>query len=221
MELSIQILMNERLFLRDPEATELGRRILQHGLAMMQELGLEDMTFKKLATRIGTTEASIYRYFENKHRLLAYFAMWHWSWLEYQVVFHTQNVDDPKRKLELVITLLTAGLDDGMKETKFDKKTLESVLMREGLKVFFTGQVKEDQQKQIFKPYEDFVARLANFIKDYCPTYNHPHALANTVVEVANRQPFFAKNIPALTNGKEMNTFLTQILFGVLDTFEK
>ncbi len=221
MELSIQIRMNEQLFLRDPEATELGRRILQHGLAMMQELGLEEMTFKKLATRIGTTEASIYRYFENKYRMLAYFAMWHWSWLEYQVVFHTQNVSDPKRQLELVVKLLTTGLDDGMKERNFDKKMLENVLMREGVKVFFTKNVKEDQQKQIFKPYEDFVARLAMLIKNYCPTYNHPHALAHTVVETANRQPYFAQNIPALTNGKEMNTFLTQLLFGVLDAFQK
>ncbi|MBL7759004.1 MAG: helix-turn-helix transcriptional regulator, partial [Chitinophagaceae bacterium] len=59
--------MNTKLFLRDPEQSVLGRSIIQHSINMIHKVGFEDFTFKKLAQEIGTTEASIYRYFENKH----------------------------------------------------------------------------------------------------------------------------------------------------------
>lgn len=39
---------------------------------MIYKTGYEAFTFKKLAEDIGTTEAGIYRYFENKYKLLVY-----------------------------------------------------------------------------------------------------------------------------------------------------
>ena len=96
MEFQLQIKMNPVLFLRDPEATDLGRNIISEGIKLIHELGFEDFTFKKLAQRIGTTEASVYRYFENKHRLLTYIISWFWTWMEYQTIFHTNNIADPK-----------------------------------------------------------------------------------------------------------------------------
>ena len=68
MVLQLQIKMNEKLFVRNPEQTELGRKIIQFGIQLIQENGFESFTFKKLAEEIGSTEAGIYRYFENKHR---------------------------------------------------------------------------------------------------------------------------------------------------------
>ena len=38
---------------------------------------VEEFTFRKLAQKINTTEASVYRYFENKHRLLIYILAWY------------------------------------------------------------------------------------------------------------------------------------------------
>ena len=66
MELQLQIKMNEKLFVRNPEQTELGRKIIQFSIQLIQENGFESFTFKKLAEEIGSTEAGIYRYFENK-----------------------------------------------------------------------------------------------------------------------------------------------------------
>ncbi|MGZ5010791.1 MAG: TetR/AcrR family transcriptional regulator, partial [Methylobacter sp.] len=64
--------MNDKLFLRDPEQSELGKKIILHSIQLIHKNGFEAFTFKKLAEAIGTTEAGIYRYFENKHRLLIY-----------------------------------------------------------------------------------------------------------------------------------------------------
>ena len=65
MEYTVQVRMNEKLFLRDPEQSELGRRIIRQGILLINELGFEETTFRKLAEGMGTKEASIYRYLEN------------------------------------------------------------------------------------------------------------------------------------------------------------
>ena len=72
MEYQFKIKMNEGLYLRNPEDTELGRKILKHSVELIYRLGFEAFNFKKLAEDIGSTEAGIYRYFENKHKLLIY-----------------------------------------------------------------------------------------------------------------------------------------------------
>ena len=56
--------------------------------------------------QIGSNESSIYRYFENKHKLLLYLASWYWGWLEYQLVFATHSITDPKEKLDKAIEIL-------------------------------------------------------------------------------------------------------------------
>ena len=107
---TLQLLMNENLFIRDPQETELGRKIVQDSICMIDELGFEKFTFKKLALKIDSTEASIYRYFENKHRLLVYLIAWYWNWIEYRIDFGTQNITDPGKKLAIAFrTMETAA----------------------------------------------------------------------------------------------------------------
>ena len=62
----IQIQLNEHLYIKDPLQSELGKAILEKSVDLIYEIGIEDFTFKKLSTTIPTTEASIYRYFENE-----------------------------------------------------------------------------------------------------------------------------------------------------------
>ncbi|UPT67071.1 MAG: TetR/AcrR family transcriptional regulator [Sphingobacteriales bacterium JAD_PAG50586_3] len=81
MEVQLRIRMNEKIYLRNPEESVLGKNIVRNGLLLINKLGFEEFTFKKLAKEINTTEASIYRYFENKHRLLLYIINWYWSLL--------------------------------------------------------------------------------------------------------------------------------------------
>ena len=83
----IKLSLNHRSYLREPEATELGRKIITESITLIDALGFEQFTFKKLAAEIGSTEASVYRYFENKHKLLVYLVSWYWAWLDYRVAF--------------------------------------------------------------------------------------------------------------------------------------
>jgi hypothetical protein len=48
MDLSIQIKLNNKLFLRNPEDTELGKDILKFSIVLIHKLGVEHFTFKSL-----------------------------------------------------------------------------------------------------------------------------------------------------------------------------
>ena len=74
----IKFSLNNSLYSRDPQNTELGQRILKHSIILIDEIGLENFTFKKLAFEIESTEASMYRYFENKHQLLLFLTSLLW-----------------------------------------------------------------------------------------------------------------------------------------------
>jgi hypothetical protein len=62
MELDIRVKMNDKLFLRNPEETVLGKKIVKHGLLLINKIGFEEFTFKKLSIEVETTEASVYRF---------------------------------------------------------------------------------------------------------------------------------------------------------------
>ncbi len=223
MELQLQIKMNPALYLRDPESSELGRRIITAGIRLIQELGFEDFTFKKLAGEIGTTEASVYRYFENKHRLLTYITTWFWTWMEYQVVFHTNNLAEAGAKITVIINLLTLQSTDAMPFPGIDKKMLHSIAIAEGDKAFLTHHVAADNEAQMFKPYKDLCHRIAEIFLDYRAGYPYPHSLASTLVETAHHQYYFKDNLPRLTDFggqkdiKQLTSFLSHLVFSALD----
>jgi hypothetical protein len=192
--------MNEKLFIRDPEQSELGKKIILHSIQLIHKNGFEVFTFKKLAVNIGTTEAGIYRYFENKHRLLIYLSAWYWSWLEYQVTFQTNNITDPVVKLKRVIKLLATAVENDSSTRYVDESILHQIIITEGTKAYLTKRVSEDNKDHLFKPYKDLCAVIGNIILECSPEYKYPKSLGSTIIEMAHFQNFFMNNLPSLTD---------------------
>ena len=219
MKLQLQIKMNEALFLRNPESSALGKNILKHSVHLIYKMGFETFTFKKLAEDIGTTEAGIYRYFENKHKLLVYLTAWYWGWLEFQISFHTNNIKDPVVKLKRVIKLLATAVEDDEQTSYINESLLHQIIIAEGSKAYLTKQVGEDNKQQFFKPYKDLCAVIGNIILECSPKYKYPKSLASTIIEMAHFQNFFMNNLPSLTDfGKtkeesEIIAFLNDLVF--------
>lgn len=222
MKLQLQIKMNEALFLRNPESSDLGRNILRHSIVLIHKTGFEAFTFKKLAEQIGTTEAGIYRYFENKHKLLVYLTAWYWGWLEFQISFHTNNIADPVVKLKKVIKLLATAVEDDEQASSINAGILHRIIIAEGSKAYLTKQVGEDNRQQFFKPYKDLCAVIGKIIQECNPRYKYPKSLASTIIEMAHFQNFFMYNLPSLTDfGKtkeesEIILFLNDLVFASL-----
>ncbi|MDG1871534.1 MAG: TetR/AcrR family transcriptional regulator, partial [Flavobacterium sp.] len=97
---SLKIQVNEKIFVKDPETSKLGKKIIQESILLIDAIGFDNFTFKKLGEKIGSNESSIYRYFENKHKLLVYLSSWYWSWMEYKLFFATTNIDNSFEKLK-------------------------------------------------------------------------------------------------------------------------
>jgi hypothetical protein len=200
MKLQLHVQMNQALFLRNPEQSDLGRKIIKHGIQLINTNGFESFTFKKLSEDIGTTEAGVYRYFENKHKLLLYITSWYWSWLEYQINFQTNNIIDPEVKLKTVIRLLATSVKDDEQTSHVDESILHKIIISEGSKAYLTKQVGEDNKQQFFKPYKDLCALIGNIILECSPIYKYPKSLASTIIEMAHFQNFFMNNLPSLTD---------------------
>ena len=223
MGLQLQIKMNEKLFIKDPQQTELGKKIVWHSVQLIHDEGFEAFTFKKLAQSIGTTEAGIYRYFENKHRILIYITAWYWSWLEYQVTFHLNNISDPVVRLKKTITLLATPIDDSITTTYVNESILHQIIITEGIKAYLTKKVSIDNKDHLFKPYKDLCAKIGNIILECNPDYLYPKSLSSTIIEIAHLQSFFMHNLPSLTDfGNEKNEaniilFLESLVFSSLN----
>lgn len=223
MEYQFKIKMNEDLYLRNPEDTDLGRKILKHSVELIYKLGFEAFTFKKLAEEISSTEAGIYRYFENKHKLLIYITAWYFGWIEFQINFQTNNIKDHKVKLQKIINLLTSPIEDDKQTSYIDESMLHPVIVAEGSKAYLTKQVEEDNKLEFFQPYKDLCILIGNVILEYNPNYKFPKSLASTIVEIAHFQNFFMHNLTSLTDFSkkdketEIEEFLNDLVFSSLD----
>jgi AcrR family transcriptional regulator len=149
MAITIQMKLNENLYLRDPQHTSLGKRIIQYSIVLIDEIGFESFTFKKLAERIGSTEASVYRYFENKHLLLVYLLCWYWEWMKFRIDYHTMNIEDPRRKLEIAISSI---VDTSRRNTSIefvDEDVLHRIVVAEATKAYHTKEVDQENKKRL------------------------------------------------------------------------
>jgi len=222
MEIQLKIKMNEALFIRNPEDSELGKKIIKHSIQLIHKNGLEAFTFKKLAKDIGTTEAGIYRYFENKHRLLIYIVAWYWNWLEYKISFQTNNIKDPHVRLKKVIKLLATTVEDDKKTYHVNESMLHQIVISEGSKAYLTKQVGEDNKHHFFKPYKDLCAVIGGIILECNPKYKYPKSLSTTIIEMAHFQNFFMNNLSSLTDfgnskdEKKIVAFLEDMVFSSL-----
>jgi hypothetical protein len=220
MSSSFQVSFNvsDKLYLRDPESSELGRKIVQHAINLIYSLGYEHFTFKKLAAEIHTTEAGIYRYFENKHRLLLYILNWYWSYLDWLVVFQVNNIPSHEEQLIKILELLTHRLPDDSGNASFNKKNLNEIVIRESNKAYLIKEVTEINKEQVFKPYKELCAKIADIIHAYCPSYPYPRSLSSTILEEAHHQQFFARKLPNLTDNVniEADTYAFQYLHHLL-----
>ncbi len=151
MSATFKINLNHKSYLRNPEETSLGQRIVGESIRLIDQLGFEEFTFKKLAQEIGSTEASVYRYFENKHKLLVYLVSWYWVWLDYQITFQTNNIHDPAQRLKIIIRILAEASLDNLQTTYIDEAALHRIVIAHAAKAYLTKEVDEDNKAQLFR----------------------------------------------------------------------
>jgi len=187
------------LSLKDPEATELGRSILTEGLVLMDELGLEAFTFKKLAVQMGSTEVSLYKYFPNKQRLLQYYFQLYWLWLRQVCGRHAELAKDPREALEHVVGTICGVWPKDRPPVHLDPHALRSLVINEGMKSYLHKNVDDDNARRLFAPYKELSAFVAELMVACRKDVPMPRSFATTVIEMAHSLPFAMEHLPSLT----------------------
>lgn len=211
---NIKIVVPEKIYLKDPETSDLGKRIIQHSIELIDEIGFDNFTFKKLGSRINSNESSIYRYFESKHKLLLYLSSWYWAWIEYQLVFETHSISNSTKKLEKAIEIVTRSVVEDSNYTHINEVTLHRIIVNENSKSFLTKEVDKENKDGYFIIYKRIINRLNEMIKDINPKYLFSLSLASTITEGSLHQHFLKDHFSTITNcekHKSTSQFFTEL----------
>ena len=203
---NIKIQVNEKIYVKDPETSTLGKKIIQESIVLIDEVGFEVFTFKKLGERIGSNESSIYRYFESKHKLLVYLSSWYWGWMEYRLVFSTSNIVDPMEKLKRAITIVTGKIEDDSTTIHINESILNKIIIAEFTKTLLTKEVDEENKVGFFLVYKRVINRVIDIIEEVNPEYGYAKSLASSIVEGSLHQHFLKDHLKTITNCNENNS---------------
>ena len=218
--LKLHITISPELYTKNPESSVLGQKIVSKSIEMIDALGFEDFTFKKLGQDISSNESSVYRYFESKHALLVYLINWYWSWVEYRLVFATLNVPSAHDRLTQAILILTAEVTEDNAFSYINEVLLNKIIISESSKAYHTKAIDSENEKGYYKTYKRVVQRVSDLVTEINPTYEFPHMLISTVIEGAHHQRYFSKHLPSLTDFEEGKNnivrFYTDLVFNTL-----
>lgn len=199
---NVRITVPEHIYLKDPESSELGKKIIINGIELINELGYEAFNFKKLSKEIITTEASIYRYFESKHKLLLYLTAWYWSWMEYRLVFGLSNIQGANERLEKAIEIITDSNKIHIDSLLFSNEKLHHIIISESTKAYLTKEVDQENKEGVYLGYKQLVARISEIILEINSEFKYPRMLVSTVIEGVHLQRYFSQHLPGLTDYK-------------------
>lgn len=200
---NLKIVVPEKIYVKDPESSELGKRIVEHSILLINDIGFDAFTFKKLGVLIGSNESSIYRYFESKHKLLLYLSSWYWAWIEYQLVFETHSISDTKDKLVKAIDIICRTTKEDSKFSHINEVVLNQIIINENSKSFLTKEVDQENKDGYFVIYKRIVQRLRDMIINAAPNYKFPTSLASTISEGSLHQHFLKEHFSSMTDCKK------------------
>ncbi len=203
---NIIISVNEKLYVKNPETSELGKKIIEQSILLIDEMGFENFNFKKLGEKINSNESSIYRYFESKHKLLLYLSSWYWGWIEYKLVFATTNVANPMEKLKKAITIVTEKIADDSATLHINEAVLNKIIIKEFTKTILTKEVDEENKEGFFLVYKRVINRIIEMISEVNAEYAFAKSLASSVVEGALHQHFLKDHLKTITNCNQTNS---------------
>ncbi len=200
MSRGIKFSLSKKLYVRDPQETKYGKRLLRHSIILMDQLGLEQFTFKKLASEMKSTEASIYRYFENKYKMLSYLGCWYWEWVHYLIDIHTLNIKDPKHRLQLTIHQLIHASNESVMTEYINENALHRLLIREGVKVIHFQDVDQAKEQGLFKSKINLIEKVSDTLLQLNPDFAYHRTLASTIIDMVDNQIYYAHHLPQLSS---------------------
>lgn len=206
---NVNIQVNAATHLKDPNSSELGKTIVAKCIEMIDDLGFENFNFRKLSQEIGTSEASVYRYFESKHKLLLYLTGWYWGWMEYKLALRLANIDDKAERLTRAISLLTEVAAEDSTFAHVSEVRLQRIVIAESPKAYLNKNVDSENELGVFADYKRLVSIVSDIILEIDSNYRCPHMLISTIIEGSHVQRHFSAHLPTLTDIDKKEDLIT------------
>lgn len=197
-QIHIQIELHDGLYIKDPLSSNLGKQIIKEAILLFNRVGYDSFNFKLLSQSVGSPEASIYRYFENKYKLLSCLVSWYWDYMHYMVLLDTRNIDDPRVCLQKALYSINFNLHTSEVPDYIDQEVLHKVVVAYSTKVYHHAQVDRLKKEGFYLNYIKVIKRFADFIAACNAEYQYPLALATNLIEMAMTSEYFLEHFPEL-----------------------
>lgn len=196
----IQFSLSKELYIKDPQLSAFGQRILKHSIECMHDVGFESFNFKMLAQTMGSAEASVYRYFENKQKLLSYLCCWYWEWVHYLIDMHTMNITDPAQLLKIAIHELIYASEESSVTEYINENLLNNLVVMEGIKYLHFHNVDAQNEKGVFLTQKNLAGKISSFIEKFNPSFEYSASLASTLIDMSLNQIYYSTHLPRLSS---------------------
>lgn len=200
MSVHIDIDISKNLSIKDPFSSDLGKKIVLNGLSLINHYGFEDFNFKKLAVACSTTEASVYRYFNNKVQLLAFLTAYYWNWTEYLTELYCQTAKSPKSKLNALINIICNHEINPESINGIQYSDLHQLINSEWQKLIYNKETKMIPANAAFEDYKRYKKMVSVILTDLNKNIKEPQAIITTLIIAANTQLFFSKKFQSLSS---------------------
>jgi AcrR family transcriptional regulator len=202
----LKVNISNKIYIKDPETSDLGKNIIENSIQLINDIGFDNFTFKKLGERIGSNESSIYRYFENKHKLLLYLSSWYWGWLEFKIVLATTGISNPMEKLIKALEIVTEETTEDNNHPHINEVILNNIVVCEFSKSYLTKEVDDENKEGYFLIYKRVINRIVEMVVEVKPNYPTPKSLISTVIEGSLHQHFLKNHFKTITDCNDKTT---------------
>ncbi len=190
--------ISPKLYVRDPQTTDLGKKMLQESVVLIDETGFEEFGIDKLARHLEVEEDEIYQYFESKHQIFVFLLNWYWEKTIVLIDSNTAQIHDPIQKLKKIIDLLVQGANYGPFADFIDDARLQNIVIRESAKGYRRDALGKEHQGDLFFSFEDLCSKITPTLLEINARFPYPRTLASTLIETANNTLYFAHHNPKL-----------------------
>ena len=137
---------------------------------------------------------------------MLYLSSWYWGWIEYRLVFATNNLNNPIERLQKAITIVTEKIEDDQTTLHINESILNKIIIQEFTKTLITKEVDEENKEGYFLVYKRVINRIIEMILQVNPNYPFAKSLASSIVEGALHQHFLKDHLTTITNCDKNNS---------------
>lgn len=142
------------------------------------------------------------------------------GWLEYQLVFTTNSIADPQKKLKKAIEIITRTTEKDSSFSHINEILLNKIVINEYSKSYLTKEVDTENKDGYFSIYKRLVIRIKDMIIELDESYKFPSSLASTIIEGALHQHFLKDHFSSITDCDQNHSpteYFTELVFNALN----